>query len=393
MSLLENRQLGLCFDDSPPVVTFDTRAPRARRGKPATAVASPVASAAPVVELPLKPALELPLAAPREPDAVAIEIAVPDDPSAASPITPAPLSSLTPAQMAEALEQHPDFRVLRRLVPSLHFPGEVSERVMKVLVLDTETTGLNSSRDKLVELALLRVHVDLLTGKPVGAVDVYDGLEDPGIPMTAESSAVTGISDEMLRGQSLDEARIAELIEGVDLVVAHNAGFDRPFVEARLPQFAQLRWACSFADIDWKAEGRSSSKLSALALELGMFYDAHRAEMDCHALLAVLLPALREGARNGMAQLLASIEAPSFKLQASAAPFDAKDVLKARAYRWDAAAKVWHTRLSGEAAFEAECQWLRSAVYGGRAAKVQYERLDALVKYSARPGQQGWREL
>ncbi|MEY3872629.1 MAG: hypothetical protein RLZZ296_1624, partial [Pseudomonadota bacterium] len=57
------------------------------------------------------------------------------------------------------------------------------------------------------------------------------------------------------------------------------------------------------------------------------------------------------------------------------------------------AQKVWHTRLTDEAALVLECEWLKSAVYAGRSSRVQVEELDAKTKYSARPGQVGWREL
>lgn len=183
------------------------------------------------------------------------------------------------------------------------------------------------------------------------------------------------------------------MLEGVDLVVAHNAGFDRPFVEARLPQFAHVDWACSFADIDWKSQGRGSAKLSHLATELGWFYDAHRAEADCHALLAVLAAPLPTAGHNGLARLMQLAQIPSYRLQATGAPFEAKDLLKGRGYRWDAQGKVWHTRLAGEALLEAELGWLKMAVYAGRPARVQVEQLDARVRYSSRAGQLGWREL
>jgi DNA polymerase-3 subunit epsilon len=197
----------------------------------------------------------------------------------------------------------------------------------------------------------------------------------------------------MLRGQRLDEAEVLRLLDGVDLVVAHNAGFDRPFVEARLPQFASLNWACSFADIDWRQEGRGSAKLTSLAYDLGFFYDAHRAEMDCHALLAVLMASLQTTQASGLLRLIESARTPNFRLQATNAPFDAKDALKARGYRWDGTQKVWHTRLTDEAALLLECEWLKSTVYAGRSSRVQVEALDAKTKYSARPGPISWREL
>lgn len=308
---------------------------------------------------------------------------------------PAPQTAIAPSAeaMAAALERHPDYRVLRRLVPSLHFEHTAQGPLVRILVLDTETTGLDHSRDKIIELALLRVDVDSTTGLPVGDVAVYDALEDPGLPISKEIQAITGISTEMVRGQHLDEARIAAMLSDADLVIAHNAGFDRPFCEARLPAFADLPWGCSFADIDWKKEGRGSAKLEYLAMEMGWFYDAHRAEMDCHALLAVLSAPLPSSGQRGLARIIAASAQPSYRLQATGAPFEAKDLLKARAYRWNAEQKVWHTRLDDEAQLSAELEWLKLAVHGGRPARVQVEKLGAGVKYSSRVGELSIRQI
>jgi DNA polymerase-3 subunit epsilon len=368
-------QLSLGFTDDLPA----TPAPRPVASRPASVVSS-VPLATPVL---VAPAMAL-AAQPVPPvDAVA-EVVVPG---------PTPSAPESVEAMARQLEQHPDYRVLRRLVPQLEFAPLPASGVLRLLVLDTETTGLEHSRDKIIELALLRVDVDTSTGLPCGTVQVYDGLEDPGMPIPDIARKVTGIEDSMVQGQHLDETRIAELLEGVDLVVAHNAAFDRPFVEARLPAFAAKAWACSFADIDWKAEGRESAKLSALALELGWFYDAHRAEMDCHALLAVLQATLPTSGGSGLARLVEASKATRYRLQANGAPFDAKDALKERGYRWDAAQKVWHTRLADAVALQTECDWLASEVFRGRAARVQVEALDALVRYASRPGELGWRQL
>ena len=301
--------------------------------------------------------------------------------------TATPPVAPSPQDMAVLLQSHPDYRVLRRL-PSIHYFDRVAQGPIKrVLVLDTETTGLDQSRDKIIELAMLRVDVDTATGLPVGIVKVYDGLEDPGVPVSREIEAITGISSAMVQGQRLDESQIATMLADVDLVVAHNAGFDRPFCEARLPAFAALPWGCSFAEIDWKKEGHGSAKLEYLAMEKGWFYEAHRAEVDCHALLAVLGATLPTSGGTGLGKILATCVSSVYRLQATQAPFEAKDLLKARAYRWNAELKVWHTRLSDESQLEAELVWLKSEVYGGRPAWVQVEKMDALVKYSTRQGE------
>jgi len=288
--------------------------------------------------------------------------------------------------LARQLEAHGDYRIQRRLQPRLQWPGEPAGKVMRTVLLDTETTGLDSGKERIIELAMLCVDIDVATGLPVGEVQVFDELEDPGKPIPVEVVALTGIKDEDVRGKHLNEARIAELLEGVDLIVAHNAGFDRPFVESRMPQFAQYAWACSFADIDWKAQGRSSAKLESLAQANGWFYDAHRAEMDCHALLAVLAQKLPQAEQTGLARLLQAVSRPNYGLQATNAPFEAKDKLKARGYRWNSEQRVWHTRLGDDVALNAECEWLKENVYGARRAIVQIEKQDALVRFSNRPG-------
>ncbi len=287
--------------------------------------------------------------------------------------------------MAQALDAHPDYRVLRRLVPRDDWGPVPASGTRRVIVLDTETTGLDARQERIIELAMLSVQVDTATGRPVGPVTTYESFEDPGKPIPPAIQDITGINDDMVRGQRLDDARIAELVEVADLIVAHNAGFDRPFVEARLPVFASKAWNCSFAGIDWKAQGSGSAKLEFLAHERGWFYDAHRALVDCHALLQVLASPLASG-QTGLATLVAGADRSRYRLRATGAPFDAKDALKSRGYRWDSEARVWWTSLAGEEALQAECQWLQVQVYPGRAARVQVEAQSALVQFSSRAG-------
>jgi|SRR3989338_5758497 len=309
---------------------------------------------------------------------------------------PTPLldaSFADPEAMAEVLDGHPDYRVLRRLKPRREFGHKRQGEIAKVLILDTETTGLDSSKDRLIELALILVDVDKATGLPLQVQEVFDELEDPGRPIPAEATRVTGITDAMVDGKRLNEARVAELMAGVDLVIAHNARFDRGFMENRLPAFAYLPWACSVSEIDWQAQGRGSAKLEFLAHELGFFYDAHRAEMDCHALLAVLAAPLPNTGETGLARLLAAAQATSYRVQATGSPFSSKDALRSRGYRWDAERKVWHTQVGNPAALEAECEWLRKDVYGGRSARIDIERQTALERFSSRAGECLQRDL
>ncbi len=316
----------------------------------------------------------------------------PQRPPATAVSAPAPLPP--PEDMAQQLEQHPDYRVLRRLVPRLDYGapstpaghGAAPAATTRVLILDTETTGLFHATDRIIELAMLRVSVDTATGLPFGVVDTFEGFEDPGMPIPEVARQVTGITDDMVRGQHLDDAQVQAVFESADLVVAHNAAFDRPFVEARFPGFANKPWACSFADIDWKTQGAESARLGALAQDRGWFYDAHRALVDCHALLQVLASPLGDPDTTGLARLIQAAARPTHLLRATGAPFDTKDALKARGYRWDGSARVWFRTLPGDEALEAELAWLKAEVYGGRRAQVEIEAQDALTRFSLRPG-------
>lgn len=331
---------------------------------------------------------------PQAVETASVPVAAASLPPAAAPSV-APSRSDTLESMALQLEADIDYRVLRRLKPCLDWPPtnplntpfSSAQSICHVVILDLETTGLDHHKDRLMEMALLRVDVDVATGMPVGTVQVYDGLEDPGIPIPSEVQELTGIIPNMVQGQRLDERRITELLQGVHLVIAHNAGFDRPFAEARIPRFRELAWACSVVEIPWKMQGYRSAALESLALDWGWFYDAHRAEMDCHALLAVLAKPLPQTDITGLGHLLDQLHHPAYNVSATNAPFDAKDKLKTRGYRWSAEKKVWHTFILGAETLHAELDWLKAHIYLFRSAVVQVERLDARVRYSGRGGE------
>ena len=331
-------------------------------------------------EKPAKPAKASKLASP---PATAV---MPAEAVAVVPVA-APLvaQASDPEVMAQVLAQHPDFRVLRRLQPVNDYGGLQGQATQRVIVLDTETTGLDSKSEKVIELAMLSVLVDSATGLPVGPVTIYESFEDPGRPIPPQITEITGIDDSMVQGQRIDDAAVNALVQEADLVVAHNAGFDRPFVEARWPVFAGKAWGCSFQGIDWKKEGSGSAKLEFLASERGWFYDAHRAQVDCHALLQVLASPLADG-QSGLARLLTGADQTRYKLRATGAPFEAKDKLKARGYRWDGEGRVWWCSLGSDALLDAECAWLRAEVYGQRSARVQLEAMDSRVQFSSRSG-------
>jgi len=295
---------------------------------------------------------------------------------------------MTAEAMAQALDQHPDYKVLRRLVTKKEFhptaPGQILQRGV---VLDTETTGLSVDVDQVIELGMIVFEFDPVQGTIHRVVDVFDELEDPLRPIPPETTAIHHITDEMVRGKRIDDRKVEDIVNSASVVIAHNASFDRPFVEKRWPVFEGKQWACSIRDIDWKSEGVSSAKLEFLLQTQGIFYEAHRAETDCWALLELLSVVLPQSQQPAMLTLLESLNQPQIRLFATGSPFDSKDALKTRGYRWAPEIKCWWRSLSSDKALQEELDWLKRKVYQGKRATVEIETVGGLIRHSQRQGQ------
>ena len=296
--------------------------------------------------------------------------------------------------IAAELEAHPDYRVLRRLDTARNVPALAGPTVRRAVVVDTETTGTDPAVDKVIELAVVAFEYCHATGTVGRVLGSYDGLEDPGLPIPPSSTAIHGITDAMVAGKKIDDAAVAQLLDGVGIVIAHNAGFDRKFLEPRLPVFASLPWGCSWREVPWSEAGIESSKLEYLAYRSGFFYEGHRAEIDCLALLEVLRrpfvrvsqPSDASAEPTALKLLLDSARAPSFRLWAVGSPFESKDALRKRGYWWDAGKRCWYRELGAREELEAELAWLREAVFAGKSMTLDLDEFDAKSRYSTRDG-------
>jgi DNA polymerase III subunit epsilon len=208
-----------------------------------------------------------------------------------------------------------------------------------------------------------------------------------GLPIPAAVTALTGITDAMVAGASIDAAEIEAFLGPAALVIAHNAGFDRHFMERLCGAFATLPWACSWAEVPWADEGFDGAKLAHLVAAQGFFHDGHRAVHDCRAGIEILARALPRSGRTALDVLLESARQPGWRIRAVRAPFERKDCLKRRGYRWcdgsDGRARAWSVDVADHA-LESELAFLRREIYRRHNVDIDARRISAFERYSGR---------
>jgi DNA polymerase-3 subunit epsilon len=283
------------------------------------------------------------------------------------------------------LEATGDYRVLRKFYPRSQYAPADGSPARHALAIDVETTGLDTAKDRIIEFAAVPFTYSADTGRifEVAAPIVY--LEDPGRAIPAEITGITGITDAMVAGQRIDEAVVAQAAGEAQLVIAHNAAFDRKFVQRRLPIFQKMPWACSLREVPWRAHGHGAASLESLMIgHCRAFFSGHRATDDCLALIHLLATPLRSGDLP-FKLLLESARKKTARIWALNSAFETKDMLKARAYRWNGGdnskPKAWYIEVTEEAQ-EAEVTWLAENVYRGQKNKAKVDILDACSRYA-----------
>lgn len=161
-----------------------------------------------------------------------------------------------------------------------------------ICFFDLETTGTNIATDRIVELAILKVH-------PNGNKESKTWLVNPGVPIPEEAAAIHGITDEKVAGEPTfrELAReVYQMIQGCDLAGFNSNRFDIPLLAEEL-----LRAGVDFdmknaVSVDVQTIFHKMEKRTLAAAY--QFYcgkeltDAHSATADTQATYEVLLSQL-----------------------------------------------------------------------------------------------------
>lgn len=225
-----------------------------------------------------------------------------------------------------------DFRVIQRIplnqtdIPIIFRESQDDDTT--IVIMDCETTGLDR-KDSIIELGMVRCRYDK-SGELVGVDEALSMFQEPDEPIPPEVTEITGITNDMVRGQHIDKDEIRRMLRGDPMVMAHNAEFDRPRFEQVFPN--NCRWACTMIGIPWLKLGHNSKALGTILQREGWFFDAHRTTEDCLAVAWLL---------HVVPNSLQTLLAPSVKVMAVQAPYTAKDALKGNGYLWNQDYRCW----------------------------------------------------
>jgi DNA polymerase III subunit epsilon len=178
------------------------------------------------------------------------------------------------------------------------FPADLGWATCSFAVIDFETTGLDPSIDRVLEMGVVCFDDGVMTA-------AQNWLIDPTIPVPETATQVHGITDAMVAGQPRFAevwTEIRSFLEG-RLPVAYNAGFDKKFLLSELERAGETTWGehlppAMQADVEWidplvwarELHPDKSAKLGEICAQLGIVLDgAHRAANDAEATGKVLL--------------------------------------------------------------------------------------------------------
>jgi DNA polymerase III subunit epsilon len=233
----------------------------------------------------------------------------------------------------------PDLLLLLTLMtPPAPHPHPPPRAPQILLILDVETTGLEPPQAELCEI-----------GAVLFSVAQRSTLQQLSflLPVVSNAAqAINGIEPTLtLLPAPVQEATVLlrALVRQADALVAHNASFDRPWIEAYLDTAVhpdlQRPWICTCEGISWE-DVRPNPSLQGLALAHGVpIWAAHRALTDCIYLAAILERAA------GLEQKLAEGLLPR-RLVAADLPFSRKQEAKEAGFRWQPERKLWLRKLT-----------------------------------------------
>ena len=159
---------------------------------------------------------------------------------------------------------------------------------MKLLIVDTETTGLDPESAEVIEVAGILYDVEL-RGVIAQCSFLSPAQENPAMHINRIRPE---LSNKMTGGMYLSFIEVFYgMAKSADFALAHNAAFDKKwFTESQGLFPLDLQWICSMEDIRWPRNSKKGKPgVTSLALDYGVpVWSAHRALTDCTYLVEIM---------------------------------------------------------------------------------------------------------
>lgn len=258
---------------------------------------------------------------------------------------------------------------------------------IRVAILDTETTGLDTTAAEIIELGYMIVEVDADTGQFFDVLKRFNQLQQPSAALPPEITEVTGLTDADLTGQAIDWAEVEADLESVSLIVAHNAGFDRKMMERYSTACVSKLWGCSVNDVDWKEMGQKNRSQEWLVYVIAdAYYSAHRALDDVSALSLLLSRKIPGKDEFIFKQLIRRANEDLCILKASGSRYEEKDQLKAAGYAWNRDTLTWCKEVTATELETRKDELRQELISAAPSSKPMMGRIAAINRYSVRAG-------
>ena len=212
----------------------------------------------------------------------------------------------------------------------------------KILILDTETTGLDENKDEIIEIGCILFHVS--------SKSVLSQVSFLFPVSTNEAEHVNGISAEVTNITQPWEDGLnffLKLVDYSDLIVAHNADFDKKwFGKGRLPKLDK-RWICSLEDINWTFQKSLKLRPSVTDLALSFsipVWNLHRALSDCFYISEVFKKC------ENLEEILLNATEPR-NLYKALVSYEERELAKKAGFRWNSPVEgAWSRKLTADEA-------------------------------------------
>ncbi len=213
-----------------------------------------------------------------------------------------------------------------------------------IVILDTETTGLDAAKGKIIEIAAILYHIPtrsiISQASTLCRAEENPVFDINGISVASLHAIPAGI-------QNIGLTMIADMLIAADAVVAHNAAFDKRWLDT-IPDMQIIsrnkKWICTKNDVTWPIRKGVALNLVHICVALNVpVVSAHRALQDCLLLLRAIeqnpdIESFLDKNNKGRETYRADIT------------YEERQLVKEMGFQWDNLMKVWTAKLTPEQA-------------------------------------------